>query len=326
MTSSTKTLSLFFLLAMLTACSEEVKLASVKTAPINNELEQTVTITLSIEPGRLLNAKQLQLRLFEKYNPAGAYPVTIIADKKEPNKFEINPGVLAEGDYRLIIDIPYQASLLGIFKVDRIKTITHDFTVHHSLAGTCFNFDDKQNDVMGWNSTHVYTIARDQPVSETTCPGLFFVHTSWPAKLNQTTEGGSLFIPISSECFPNISNQLSEDPHWTFSVKSPDLTKMPEWQQIHSLNLRVATNKIPVKVQPEVHYIIDNKKTSTIFKDVLREKFEIAGEGWNTINYPFELPKEAIVSGIEIHVYNVPEQTVGTEVNSIFIDGICPKK
>lgn len=101
---------------------------------------------------------------------------------------------------------------------------------------------------------------------------------------------------------------------------------MPEWQHIKSINLRVATNKIPVKILPEVHYSIGKQKTSTIYKDILRKKFEIAGEGWNTIEYPFELPKEAIVTGVELHVYGVPEQTVGTEVNSIFIDGVCPKK
>jgi len=326
MTPAIKTLLIVSILSILSACSDDTKVASVKTASNNNELEQTVAITLTIEAERLLKDKELQLRLFEKYNPANAYPVTAVADKKEPNTFEINPGVLAEGEYRLIIDIPYQTVWLGIINIDKTKTISHDFTVHHSLAGNCFNFDDKQNDVMGWSSSHVYTAAREQPVSETTCPGLFFVHTSWPATLNQTTEGGSLFIPISSGCFPKISNQLSEDPHWTFSVKSPDLTKMPEWQQIKSINLRVATNKIPVKILPEVHYSIDKQKTSTIFKDILRKKFEIAGEGWNTIEYPFELPKEAIVSGVELHVYGVPEQTVGTEVNSIFIDGVCPKK
>ena len=317
---------LFICLLGLSACSEETLRATVKIVPNNSELEQSVNIRLTIENGLVNNDKQLQLQLLETYNPANTYPVTAIPDEKEANAYQINPGVLMAGKYRLIIGIPYQTTVFGLFNANRIKTVQHDFSVHDTLTSNCFNFDDKSDDVMGWSSSHVYTIARDQPVSETTCPGLFFVHTSWPAELNQTTEGGSLFVPIANNCFPKISNQLSEDPHWTFSVKSPDLTKMTEWQQIKSINLRVANNKIPIKILPEVHYTIDKQTTSTIFKDVLRKKYEIAGEGWNTIEYPFELPKEAIVNGVEIHIYGIPEQTVSDEVNSIFIDGICPKK
>ena len=73
-----------------------------------------------------------------------------------------------------------------------------------------------------------------------------------------------------------------------------------------------------------MHYLLGNKKTSTIFKNLFRSKFELAGEGWSVIEYPFELPKEAIVTGVELHLYGVPEQTVSNEVNSLLIDGICP--
>ena len=298
--------------------------ASIKQLSDENEAYQKASFTLTTEPKLFAKGDLPEARVYDKYNSALNYPVNVEIDKKNKNQFNFSVENLPAGYYRLLVDVPKQQYFLGMSTGYKTKTLIHDFTVHDTLAGNCFNFDNKENDLMGWSSSHVFIEARDEPVSPSTCPGLFFVNTSWPEKLNQTTEGGSLFVPVSSECFPKTSNQMSKDPHWTFSVQSPDLSSKQEWQKIRSINLRVASSKIPIKVLPEVHYTLDNKKYSTIFKNLFRKKFEVAGEGWSIIDYPFELPKEAVVTGIELHFYGIPEQTVGDEVNSILVDGICP--
>lgn len=301
------------------AVSEAIKQLSER-----NEAYQKVSFTLTMTEVLLTENQLPQAYVYDKYNSALSYPVSIEVDNKNKNQYNIDVENLPSGHYRLLVEIPTQKFFLGINTGFGTKTLAHDFKVHDTLAGNCFNFDNKDADVMGWSSSHVFIEAREEPISTATCPGLFFVNTSWPAKLNQTTEGGSLFVPISSDCFPKTSNQMSKEPHWTFSIKSPDLTNKQEWQKISAINFRVATSKIPVQILPEVHYMIGSKTTSTIFKNIFREKFEIAGEGWSVIEYPFELPKEAIVTGVEIHLYGVPEQTVSNEVNSLLIDGICP--
>jgi len=308
----------------ISSCSQTAVSATIKQLSDRNEAYQKVSFILTATEGLMTEDRLPQAHVYDKYNSALSYSVSIGVDAKNKNQYNIDVENLPSGHYRLLIDIPTQQFFLGINTGIGTKTLTHDFKVHDTLAGNCFNFDNKDADVMGWSSSHVFIEAREEPVSTTTCPGLFFVNTSWPAKLNQTTEGGSLFVPISSECFPKTSNQMSKDPHWTFSVKSPDLSNKQEWQNINAINFRVATSKIPVQILPEVHYLLGNKKTSTIFKNLFRSKFELAGEGWSVIEYPFELPKEAIVTGIELHLYGVPEQTVSNEVNSLFIDGVCP--
>ncbi|MGD8925876.1 MAG: hypothetical protein PVG20_03430, partial [Thioalkalispiraceae bacterium] len=302
------------------------EVAVIKHATEQEQQSQTLSVTLKIDPNKMIPGSSPTAHLYEKYNPGNSYPVTVKVDEKKPDIFDINSGTLPAGSYRLIIDIPVHRTMLGINVGHLVSTLIHDFTVHQRLSDSCFNFNDKAKEVMGWTSSHVYIVDREQPVSKPTCPGLFYVNTSWPAKLNETTQGGSMFVPISSECFPKTSNQMSGDPHWHFSLKSPDLSARPDWQHITSIDFRVATSKIPVKVLPEVHYTIGKTSTSTIFKDVLRKKVEIAGDSWNTVKYPFMLPKEAVVTGVELHFYGVPELTVGNEVNSIFIDGVCPKQ
>jgi hypothetical protein len=320
-----------FSIVSIVACSLSIssradEVAVIKHAAEQEQQSQTLSVTLQVDPNEMIPGSSPVVHLYQKYNPNNKYPVTIKADEKKAGIFNISSGTLPSGSYRLIIDVPAHRTLLGINVGRRVSTLIHDFTVHQRLANSCFNFNDKAKEVMGWTSSHVYTVDREQPVSKPTCPGLFYVNTSWPAKLNETTQGGSMFVPISSECFPKTSNQMSGDPHWHFSIKSPDLATRTDWQHITSINFRVATNKIPVKVLPEVHYTLGKTSTSTIFKDVLRKKVEVAGDGWNTIQYPFMLPKEAVVTGVELHFYGVPEQTVGNEVNSIFIDGVCPKQ
>ena len=83
---------------------------------------------------------------------------------------------------------------------------------------------------------------------------------------------------------------------------------------------------MPIKISPEVTYSLDGKKASSHIIDIPKKIFEIAGEGWNTLEHPIALPKGAIVTGVKLHVFGVPEQTVGIDVNSIFVDGVCPGK
>jgi hypothetical protein len=318
--------SVLFGTALLTQASLAEEVAVIKHSADEPQQNQSLTATLQIDSEKLVAGEQPKARLFEKYNPVNRYEVELKADEKKPGYFTINSEPLPVGKYRLIVEVPIKRTLFGLPAGSTLKTLTYDFTIHLQLARNCFNFNDKQKDVMGWTTSHVYIAGREQPISEPTCPGLFYVNTSWPGKLNVTSDGGSLFVPISAECFPKTSNQMSDDPHWQFSLISPDLSSHSEWQQLSAIDFRIATNKIPVKVLPEVHYLLDNKKTSTIFKDVLRKKNEIVGEGWYVISYPFELPKEAVVTAVELHIYGIPEQTVGSDVNSIFIDGVCPIK
>jgi len=311
---------------VMSSCGQTADVATFSTTADKDKPNQPVTLMLSAESKRLLQGKKPTVRLFEKYNSASSYPVKIITDEKNPNKFEISTAQLAAGEYRILAEIPYQSSFLGIPTGSTTRTVSYDFIVHNTLAGSCFNFDNKQDDVMGWSSSHVYIEDREQPISKTSCPGLFFVNTSWPAKLNQTTEGGSLFVPVSSECFPKTSNQMSKDPHWTFSINSPDLSARQDWQQIKSISFRIATGTMPIKISPEVNYLLDGKKARSHIIEPSKKTFEIAGEGWNTLEYPLELPKGAIVTSVKLHIYGVPEKTVGNDVNSIFVDGVCPVK
>ena len=309
----------------LSACSQDAEFATIKHTANSEKPDQPISLSLSIEPGTLLPNQRPKVRLFGKYNLAKSYPVKIAVNEKNANNFDLSIEKLAAGEYRLLADIPYQRSFMGISTGNATQTITYDFLVHDTLAVSCFNFDNKKNDVMGWSSSHVYIDDKEEPISKATCPGLFFVNTSWPARLNETTEGGSLFVPVSSECFPKISNQMSKDPHWTFSINSPALASRQNWQKIKSINFRIATGTMPITIAPEIVFLIDKQKVSTNTSEP-KKIFEIAGEGWNTLNYPVKLPKGAIVSDVKLHIYGVPEQTVGTEVNSIFIDGVCPVK
>ena len=119
---------------------------------------------------------------------------------------------------------------------------------------------------------------------------------------------------------------MSKDPHWTFSINSPDLSTRQDWQKIKSINFRIATGTMPIKISPEVNYLLDGKAVSSQLSTELKQTFEIAGEGWNTLEYPVALPKGAVVTSVKLHIYGVPEQTVGNDVNSIFVDGVCPVK
>ena len=265
-----------------------------------------------------------QARLFNKYNLAKETPVEITATPKAKHEYTIQITSLEAGDYRLILTVPYRVEFLGIPLWHRHKTILHDFIVHDHLPDTCFNFDDKDKAITGWKSSHVFIDNKDKPVSGETCPGLFFVENSWPWPLDKVSPGGSLFVPISSECFPKASSQVTSQGRWMFSILSPDLSDLPYWQNIKAVQFRIATKNVTIYVRPEIHYKLADTTSWTALHDMPQKRQEITKDQWHIIEMPVQLDKNARVTRFELHISGIPEQTVTNTVNSIFVDGICP--
>jgi len=313
------TLTLFFLF-ILAAC-EPVSEISHK-----DEIKayHPFSIGLSLKSDEPLPAKDIGARLFEKYNLENTYTVEIIKISEALNQYELFSNNLGAGEYRLVVEVPYKIKLFGLTLIRATKLITHDFLIRKSLPYTCFNFNS-QDDLNGWQSSPVYIENKDKPFSKPTCPGLFFVNNDWTVGLKQTTHGGSLFVPVSSECFPKSSNQLSKHNHWTFSIKSPELADNTDWQNLSAINFRVASSAMPLILSPEIHYTLDKSKAGTFNTNKPESRYEISAEGWSVIRHPLEIPKGAIVNKIELHVYGIPEQTVTDGIKSVFFDGICPE-
>ena len=283
------------------------------------------SIGLTIKSGESLIAKDIGARLFEKFNLQNTYTVEVKKIPEEINQFELFSNNLGAGEYRLVVEVPYKVKLLGLTLLRATKLITHDFLIRKNLPYTCFNFNSK-DDLNGWQSSPVYIENKEEPFSKPTCPGLFFVHNNWPADLKQTTLGGSLFVPVSNECFPKSSSQVSKQTHWTFSIQSPELTGNEDWQNLNAISFRVASPNMPVTVLPEVLYQADNSAAGIFNTNKPEKNYEISGEGWNVIRHPLEIPKGAIINKIELHVYGIPEQTVTDGIKSVFFDGICPER
>jgi hypothetical protein len=260
-----------------------------------------------------------EVTLVSKFNQENTTPVKAINTPKAKFNYTVNIDYLEAGEYRLILRIPYRNSILGIPLWRSFKNISQDFVVHNNLPYTCYSFDDKDKGIDGWKSTHVYIDDKDKPVSQETCPGLFFVQNSWPWPLEHVAPGGSLFIPVSSECFPKTSSQVSKQSRWMFSVISPDLSTLTHWQKIKSVQFRIATNKINISVRPEINYLLGDKQETLSQPGV-----EISGQQWRIIEFPVNLQPDAKITHLELHLSGIPEQTVADTVNSIFIDGVCP--
>ncbi len=265
-----------------------------------------------------------EIKLVSKFNQENEIPATAISTPKAKHAYSVDVPYLDAGEYRLFIRVPYRKSLLGIPLWRSHKVVSQDFIVHSHLPVTCYSFDNKDTAVNGWKSTHVYIDDKDKPVSQETCPGLFFVQNSWPWPLDHVAPGGSLFIPVSSECFPKSSSQVSKQTRWMFSVVSPALGEQTHWQNIKAVQFRIATNKINIKVKPEIHFSAGQKTSSTHKTTGTPMSYEISGEQWRIIDFPITLPSDSKVTHFELHISGIPEQTVGETVNSIFIDGICP--
>lgn len=263
-------------------------------------------------------------RLFPKYDSTRTIRLDKQISELAENKYQIHLPALPQGDYRLVLSVPYYLKIAGFHLVRRHKTVTYDFAVHGKLPADCFNFDDKNKGLQGWTVRGVFVGGREKPANTGNCPGLFYVNHSWPHQLNETVKGGSLFVPVASNCFPKPGQQVSGETRWAFTLMSPKLENKQQWQQIKSVVLRMATKSIPVVVSPEVFYQIDENKSSTYFHEKLTPQYQLSGGHWEVIKHSFNLPKRAQITQLAIHVLGIPEKTIGDAVDSIFLDGVCP--
>lgn len=315
-----KRYGLLFIVLLLAGCEPEVKIQTIN----EQKAYMPFTIGFDITETEVEQTLEPEIKLVSKFNQENEIPVTAINTPKAKHAYSIDVRYLEAGEYRLFVRVPYRKSLLGIPLWRSHKIVSQDFIVHSNLPYTCYSFDNKDTAINGWKSTHVYIDDKDKPVSQETCPGLFFVQNSWPWPLEHVAPGGSLFIPVSSECFPKSSSQVSKQTRWMFSVVSPTLGEQTHWQNIKAVQFRIATNKINIKVKPEIHFIHGQKTSSTHKMSETPMSFEISGEQWRIIDFPITLPADSKVTQFELHISGIPEQTVGETVNSIFIDGICP--
>lgn len=310
-------------LICLSACQPEARISRNS----NSLTGQIPELTLHIEQGELDPSTASPIRLYNKFDESQQFAVKVTPPSQNTSQTIAFPEPLPAGTYRLIIDLTKQNGFARLFP--ERKTLTYDFTVHARLSDRCYNFDDPKYDVMGWKSTPVYLGDKESPASGASCPGLFYVGTGWPTPLaqtaNSTLNGGSLFIPVSSECFPKNRNQLSQEPDWTFTVLSPDLSSLSQWQNLRAISFRVAGKEMAFRISPEFHFTIGGKKSSSYEQHPHPAEYKIMSNNWYVIEHALNLPEQAVLTDIELHISGIPEQTVDEGVNSIFIDGICPE-
>jgi len=282
-------------------------------------------ITIAVDDHTDPSAKPVIL-MFPKYQPLDIHNLSDQLTQTQPGQYQLTLPVLTPNEYRLIVQVPYTVTLAGLPLAHRMQRTYADFVIHPSLPASCYRFDNQGKELMGWSSHGVYLNNRDKPVSKESCPGLFYTNNSWPYALTDTSHGGSLFVPISSECFPKTSPQLSQQSQWTFALVSPDLTNRLEWQHLQAIRFHMATRSINLSVQPEIQYLVDNNNHSSLADIETPTTYDINGGRWNDYEYAFTLPNNAVITHVVFHVYGVPEKTVSDKVDSVFLDAVCPVK
>ena len=133
-------------------------------------------------------------------------------------------------------------------------------------------------------------------------------------------------MPVSSECFPKTSPQITQQSQWTFALVSPDLRDKPDWQHLQSIRFHMATRSINLSVRPEVQYMIGNTEKNTLNDAQPPVQYDVNGGRWNDYEYAVQLPRDAVVSHVIFHIYGIPEKTVGDQVDSLYLDAVCPVK
>lgn len=264
------------------------------------------------------------VRLFPLFQPLEVQNLSNELKKVKPGEYTLTLPKLPPNRYRIVMIVPYTLRFAGIPIGHGHHMTISDFVIHQDLPVSCFSFDNKDKDVMDWSSHGVYLDHQDKPVSKETCPGLFYTNSSWPYALNNTGHGGSLFVPVSSGCFPKTSPQSSQPAHWTFSLVSPDLQKRADWQHLQAIDFHMATSSINVSVKPEVVYTIGKTRHSSLEDVESISTYDVNGGRWNDFEYAFKLPQEATITHVIFHVYGVPEKTVSDTVDSIYLDAVCP--
>lgn len=266
-----------------------------------------------------------RVRLFLKYNDTQQFNVTDKLKSTGDHAYSLTLSGIDAGEYRLVVEVPYSTRFMGFKLYEQVKSAAHDFVVHGDLPANCYGFDKTKNDLEGWTVKGVFVGNREKPLGKATCPGLFYVNHSWPFPLNETVQGGSIFVPVSDNCFPKPGQQATQNNRWQISFVSPDLSGNGHWQQLKRLAFRIATKSIPVQVSPEIHYQVGKDVRSTYWHKQLTPHYAVTGGQWVVIDHPVELPSVAKVTRLSLHVSGIPEQTVTTEVDSIFLDGVCPQ-
>lgn len=266
------------------------------------------------------------IHLFPKYEPFLVQDLDSDLKQVKPDEYTLTLPKLAPDEYRIVLELPYTVKFAGITIGKSIQRVVSDFEIHQVLPTSCFRFENKEKALMGWASHGVYIDNRDKPVSKETCPGLFYINSSWPYPLTDSSHGGSLFVPISSECFPKTSPQLSQQGQWTFAIVSPDLRERADWQQLQAIRFHMATRSINLSVEPEVQYIQGNDKQRSSSDVAASARYDVNGGRWNDYEYTVKLPQDAIVTHVIFHVYGVPEKTISDQVDSLYLDAVCPVK
>jgi hypothetical protein len=306
---------------LLEGCGPSVQIS----APVYTDTQDSGVITIAIEGSHYQTGKPV-IRLFPKYQPTQIKNLADSLHEIKPGEFALALPALRADEYRIVMEVPYTLTIAGIgIGSGRQRTVS-DFVIHEELPASCYRFDSKDKDLMGWTSHGVYINNREKPVSKETCPGLFYINSSWPFPLDDTNHGGSLFVPVSSECFPKTSPQMSEPSQWTFAFVSPDLRELQEWQHIHGIRFHMATRLINVTVQPEIQYSQDKASYSYVADAQTQSRFDISSGRWNNFEYAINLPEAARLTHIIFHVYGIPEKTVSDQVDSVYLDAICPIK
>jgi hypothetical protein len=310
-------LSMLFLIG----CGPTVQISP----PAYTDAQDTGVINIAIQDHHSQTGHPV-IHLFPKYQPT---QVQNLADKLQqikPGEYTLTLPTLRPDEYRIVMEAPYTIKIAGIGLGQSTQRTISDFVIHEVLPASCYRFDSKEHDLMKWTSHGVYINNRDKPVSKETCPGLFYINSSWPYPLNDSSHGGSLFVPVSSECFPKSSPQLSQPSQWTFAFVSPDLRDRPDWQHLQSIRFHMATRSINVSVQPEIQYLHGNASHSTLADVQSPSHYDVNGGRWNDYEYAFKLPEKATITHVIFHVYGIPEKTVSDQVDSVYLDAVCPVK
>ncbi|MEJ2362765.1 MAG: hypothetical protein P8Z75_15375 [Gammaproteobacteria bacterium] len=306
----------------LTGCGPRVQMST----PMHSDMQSAGDIQIHVQnPDD--HAGTPQVRLFPLYQPLEARDLSKNLKRVKAGEYTLTLPKLPPNQYRIVMKIPYTLKFAGIPIGWSNYLAISDFQIRQDLPASCFRFDDKQKDVMDWTSHGVYLDHREKPVSKETCPGLFYTNSSWPYPLNDTGgHGGSLFVPVSSECFPKSSPQSSRPGLWTFSLVSPDLQKRVDWQHLQAIRFHMATRSINVSVKPEIVYTLGKTRHSSLEDVESIARYDVNGGRWNDFEYSFKIPDQATISHVIFHVYGVPEKTVGENVDSIYLDAVCPVK
>ncbi len=282
----------------------------------------TIQFVTSVDTAAI---QEMRITYFPKYQPTASQDITaqLKHNPDNPQLYLAELPNLAPDEYRVAVRIVYYQQIAGVNLVRYTRVFIRDFHVYAPLSRDCYNFDDKQKDTMGWTTTPVYLDAREQPFSASGCHGVFYANQNWPTALTDTTNGGSLFIPVSDKCFPTSSPNTMQTGYWHFTLSSPSLADKPAWQNLTAVQLRVASKSINVDIRPEIVFTGGLPVGTAPMPEIRYPTYQ---GGWRVIEHPIVIPKGARITQLRLHISGIPENTVNSSVDAILIDGVCPVK